>query len=164
MSAIIGSIAGLDSQVVLAGEYSYSVEIPYTYKSGDQHKVFIPFDAKAPDYEKITSVSWTWTPKHQRYQVLLCNMLWDQCEEISGTRSGMTKRFNYAGASMPFYFLVKAVGRPFNPEWGGKRRYNSEVVITSAVRVTLLALLFLYMCMGSYHPVIRRKSSGIVQL
>jgi hypothetical protein len=119
LSAIIGSIAGLDSQVVLAGEYSYSVEIPYTYKSGDQHKVFIPFDAKAPDYEKITSVSWTWTPKHQRYQVLLCNMLWDQCEEISGTRSGMTKRFNYAGASMPFYFLVKAVGRPFNPEWGG---------------------------------------------
>lgn len=108
------------SQTASAGEYRSEVEIPYTYSSGQTHKIFMPYDANAPDRIKIKSVSWSWGRhvNHQSYNVKLCQVIKDVCKDISHQKIGTTTDFNYADAAMPFYLLVTSVGRPFNPEWG----------------------------------------------
>ncbi|WP_426112525.1 hypothetical protein [Pseudomonas sp. DSP3-2-2] len=118
----VGALTALltTAQGAIAGQYFSEVEFPYIYSSGETHRVNLPFSLDAPDGVKVKSVSWSWTPSRQGYNVKLCQMATNICKDVSLQNSGSSSGFGRGDAALPFYFLVTSRGRPFNPEWGLK--------------------------------------------
>jgi hypothetical protein len=114
-AAIAGLTLAFMAQASWSGEYHSHFNFPTIQEKNKVYRFNVPFTFGIPEGVRSQGVSWSWSFHGHEQPILieLCQMVSNQCLDVSWRQSGTTELFNQFKVEFPFYFNVKAYRSPF---------------------------------------------------
>lgn len=105
------------AELSFADEYHSTFSLPNIEVKNQTYRFNVPYAPAPPVAVRARNVSWSWVNqgRSQPVTVELCQMVTNQCLDVTNRPSGSTSVFNSYYAEFPFYFNIRAYRSPFFP-------------------------------------------------